>query len=476
LRGRSPKPDDILLGIALVATALVARRFVDYAYDDAYITYRYAQNIAAGHGFAYNLGDSHLGTTTPLYTLILAALYPLLEVPVASGVLSIAALLLSVVLFEMLGRSAGIRFAGPASAVFLALNTELYRIFGGETLFTSLLLLPLGLWLHRTGHRVLAGAVFGAAVLTRMDALLFPAIVYADELIRQRRIPWRALAALLLVTAPWFVYAQYTFGSPLPATLEIKRAHAAGGWYDWPLLLEGSRPYLARLTEYQPGLRWIFLPVLLLGAVRVVRSERIWLPFAIYSLLFGIAYQLVLRVPFSHWYLANVHVTNALLLGAGLRQLWALAYPHPVAVRATAAGVLGVALLALAVSGVQRVGGLEIHDGRRRLYTRAGQWLRLNSEATASVHFAEIGYLGYHAERTIIDPIGLVTPGGREAILRGDRLWAFEAHAPEYFIVNTRFDTVPRRRAFAERYALAVEIEEPGHPHRLFVFRRRSAR
>ncbi|MDP6777925.1 MAG: hypothetical protein QGI83_14300, partial [Candidatus Latescibacteria bacterium] len=40
--------------------------------DDPYITYRYARNIAEGHGFIYNPGESVLGTTAPLYALILA--------------------------------------------------------------------------------------------------------------------------------------------------------------------------------------------------------------------------------------------------------------------------------------------------------------------------------------------------------------------------------------------------------------------
>ncbi|NUP90266.1 MAG: hypothetical protein HUU25_10650, partial [Candidatus Sumerlaeia bacterium] len=41
--------------------------------DDAYITFRYAENLLAGLGFVYNAGERVLGTTTPLYTLLLAA-------------------------------------------------------------------------------------------------------------------------------------------------------------------------------------------------------------------------------------------------------------------------------------------------------------------------------------------------------------------------------------------------------------------
>ena len=41
-------------------------------FDDAYITFRYARRLSEGLGFTYNSGQAVLGTTTPLYTLILA--------------------------------------------------------------------------------------------------------------------------------------------------------------------------------------------------------------------------------------------------------------------------------------------------------------------------------------------------------------------------------------------------------------------
>ncbi len=42
-------------------------------YDDSFITFRYARNIASGHGFVYNQGERYLGTTAPFYCLLLAA-------------------------------------------------------------------------------------------------------------------------------------------------------------------------------------------------------------------------------------------------------------------------------------------------------------------------------------------------------------------------------------------------------------------
>ena len=47
----------------------------DHAVDDAYITFRYATNLANGQGLVYNLGERVLGTwDPPLYAIILGAL------------------------------------------------------------------------------------------------------------------------------------------------------------------------------------------------------------------------------------------------------------------------------------------------------------------------------------------------------------------------------------------------------------------
>ena len=55
--------------LALVARFLPGERTI----DDAFITFRYSRNLLAGNGFVYNPGQRVQGTTTPLYTLLMAA-------------------------------------------------------------------------------------------------------------------------------------------------------------------------------------------------------------------------------------------------------------------------------------------------------------------------------------------------------------------------------------------------------------------
>ena len=91
---------------------------------------------------------------------------------------------------------------------------------------------------------------------------------------------------------PWFLYSWLVFGDPFPATLQTKIAMGESGV--WKLFFPGSQMYLTGLTPYQDGFAFLFLPILLLGLWRSIRTERIWLFFVGMSFLFAVIYQWVL--------------------------------------------------------------------------------------------------------------------------------------------------------------------------------------
>src|ERR1700730_5225110 len=51
---------------------LIGIRFWQLDFDDTYITYRIAENIAGGAGWVYNLGERVNGATSVLWTIMLA--------------------------------------------------------------------------------------------------------------------------------------------------------------------------------------------------------------------------------------------------------------------------------------------------------------------------------------------------------------------------------------------------------------------
>jgi len=475
--------DDGLLAMALALTLVIGLRFVDYAYDDAYITYRYARNLSLGHGLVYNLGQDFLGTTTPLYSLLLALASPLIEIPKASGLISLFSLLGALVACEALGLQAGIRFAGSTAAIFLAAEPQIYHIFGGETLLVYFLLLPAGLALHQAGWKRTAALLFGLAILGRMDAILFVGLVYLWEVIRTRRLPLTEGVYIACLLIPWFIYSFLVFGQFFPATLETKMAMGESG--AWKLFLPGSRSYLFALIPYQTGAGALFVSMLALGLWRVIETERIWLFFIVSSFLFAITYQWILASAFSHWYLASFYLSHALLLGAGLRQTLKLLghLERRIGIKAKpllrAPLRLGLAfLIGLAVvSGVNKAAQFDTQPPRRQLYTEIGRWLEANTRRDESVAYFEIGYLGWFSQRNIVDPVGLVTPGGLDSIRKGQLHWIFGLHSPDYFIHNSRSsqDPLVSSRNFRARYEEIERFRTDGYPGELILFKERGA-
>src|SRR5260370_38217980 len=63
----------ILLAAAGIVRIISAVPLLPYGlFDDAYITFRYAANLARGLGLVFNPSEHVLGTTSPLFTVILA--------------------------------------------------------------------------------------------------------------------------------------------------------------------------------------------------------------------------------------------------------------------------------------------------------------------------------------------------------------------------------------------------------------------
>ncbi|MBL4688021.1 MAG: hypothetical protein JKY37_25750, partial [Nannocystaceae bacterium] len=61
----------LLIPVAVLAWHMWTVRM--YTVDDAYISFRYARNLASGHGLVYNLGESVEGYTNFSLTVVLGA-------------------------------------------------------------------------------------------------------------------------------------------------------------------------------------------------------------------------------------------------------------------------------------------------------------------------------------------------------------------------------------------------------------------
>ena len=180
-----------LIPVLIVALALAARLVPGpRTIDDAFITFRYARNLLAGEGFVYNPGERVLGTTTPLYTLLMAALAlpfggeqaPFLWLALGMNALADAATCL---LLWQIGKRLNSELAGIATALVWAVApySVTFAIGGLETSLYACLLTG-AVWAYLSHRRMLTPLFASLALLTRPDALILVVPLVLDRLYR----------------------------------------------------------------------------------------------------------------------------------------------------------------------------------------------------------------------------------------------------------------------------------------------------
>lgn len=493
-------PAHLAAAALIVLPALLAGAgFGPGLYDDAYITYRHAHNLATGQGFVYNQGEAYLGTSAPLYGLLLGLLgsFRPAAIPALGGAVSLLALALAGLGLYALGCAGRRRLGGLLAGMFLVLNPLLLWTLGGEMPVQAALVIWAAVAYARERGR-LAAALLGLAILTRPDAALAAAAFGLHMLLARRRPPWRELLTLLAVVLPWLAATRLIYGQYLPGTLAAKAAQrdsglwlAAGkGMVEWVKAFTWQGSSAIFPLPAAPGLdRLAILAALGLPALW---RQRFWLPLLGWAALHGLAYWLA-GAPFYHWYVVPVACGLMILAGAGAAGLadaggWLLGklagWSDSAGAERAAAG-LGLALLLalapglLALARFSRDYAAGLPGPQTRQYVAAGRWLRDNTPAGASVGYLEIGLIGYHSERRIIDPLGLVNRGTAPHVAARELSWAYGEHRPDYIIHNPVFfpgqlDQFLGAPWFAAEYREAASIEEPGAPP-LTIFERRPA-
>src|SRR5258708_3668479 len=193
--------------VAVLARVIPTPRTI----DDAFITFRYARNLVSGIGFVFNAGQHILGTTTPLYTVLLATLawitrsadYPWLALLV-NALADAATCLFLVALGE---RLTGRRIVGLAAALLWAIApmSVTFAVGGMETSVFILLLVATG-YLYVCGRNRSAAMAAGLLLLTRPDGLLLVAPMMVDLLIRRlrlRQFPTAESLFFIVTVLPW---------------------------------------------------------------------------------------------------------------------------------------------------------------------------------------------------------------------------------------------------------------------------------
>jgi hypothetical protein len=443
---------------ALAARLLTGPRPI----DDAFITFRYARNLAEGLGLVYNPGEWVLGTTTPLWALLLALGYRLglHDLPVLASSLSAICDATTAALLVLLAA----RLGWPIpSAVWFGLAWAInpvsiaFAMGGMETSLFVLVSLS-ALALAASGRLALAGLVAGISCLVRPEGILVGAVVLGWGWLERRRELPIALAGVVAPLATGAVGLWVAYGSPVPGSIAAKQiAYQTSGPADalLALVLHAGLPgWSTYLLGVLPAAGGLLLAVFGLVSLAVLARRGVgggataWQPFAAFGALLFLFYTVAgLRgVRLFPWYLVPLQPLYLLAVAAGLRSSGA---------RASAWLPALLVLWQLpAIDWRQPLLPSGYTLERERVLLAVGRELADTLPATAVVAAPEIGALGYASNLRILDTVGLVSPVARAYYPLPKEQLVVDNAVPPRLIDDANPDAVVTFDAFAQRSLL----------------------
>ncbi len=401
-----------LLGIVALIFGVHALQY-PRIFEDAFISYRYADNLIAGHGLVFNPGETVEGYTSFLWVLVLAvarvftrdlqAVGPWLSL--AAGV---AMLMLSYELARQLTSSA---WAGLAASCIVAAHGSMamYAVTGMEsTLFAALI--TGAVYLMCTGSRPYLFAVtLVLAGMCRPEGVGYAGVLIAGfAWLHGWRACVRPAALWLALYGSYFIWRYAYFGYPFPNTYYAK--------------VGGTTEHLRFGIAYVEGFLWLHLGVLgLLGGVLAWSRKQRWAPPLVGLILFSVvatAYVGGDIFPLFRFLLPITGVVAALTVWLVWQGAARVAEPsRPYALAGATALVIGVLLVAPHVDrpvvfGKKVPGKSDWEKAQRnaritKRYERVAAWLKQHLPPDYRLALNAVGVIPYRTNMPTIDMLGL---------------------------------------------------------------------
>lgn len=387
--------------------------------DDAWIHQTYARNIVQLGEWSYLPGKTSGGSTSPLWTMLLALGNVLnLDEKAWAYFLGILGLFLMAYFGSQWFQK---RCPNRASwhwliVVVLILEWHLSwaAVSGMETLAVSLLILIVFMQLEIEANEVLLGALVGIGLWLRPGALtlILPiAIAGLGRYERDVRKWFRGMASvglgLSLLIAPYLLLNSLVAGSIWPNTFYAKQEEYAI-LREAPLILR----YFQQLVQPSIGVVIVLVPGVLLASFADV-TKKLFIRIAPLMWVAGYlgTYALRLPVTYQHGRYAIPVIPILIVIGIDGLLSWTDFETANIARRIVSRAWL---LLSLAILVSFWVIGASAYAKDVAIIetemVRPAKWIAENTDGDALIAAHDIGALGYFGQRDILDLAGLVSP------------------------------------------------------------------
>lgn len=419
---------------------------IGFAMDDAWIHAAVARNFVEGSGWSVVPGRTLSVSTSPTWTLLVAASYfvvrdPIISVLLLSLVLMAGATALFYLLVERLtGRpwlalvGGGLFFLNPIAIWGLASGMELPLVL------LALLAVLAGYYFSEPvslARLLLVPLLLAFAAVTRPELFLLIPIAVLDTFYRiwvsgrddARRQAWRTAliqsGVILAALSPYFIFNLVAGGRLFPSTyyaktlvrgIGLSAALQSGNWGEIHRALVTDplaqvSDLVRTLFAHNPAVLLLFVPGLLLFCrefANTYTARGNLLAFSVFVLPWFMGMTSPTRALSNHADRYYV-IFPPLVLLLSLLAVDFLLRRAKLVVLPLACVVLMVLAPWRSTAGAVNYLVTDV-DSTERLYHRMGVWIRDNLDPRAKLATNDIGGIAYFAARDLIDVMGLASP------------------------------------------------------------------
>jgi len=406
--------------LSLVVHAAVACAVLHTVrFDDAFISFRYGQNLASGRGLVFNVGEHVWGATTFLWVLLSAIVHRVVGHDATPSMMAgigcvawsaqcaIVFLSLRRFRFELAGAlAAGAIALGMAeSFTWVAMETNLVFDLAFGTIAAAL-----------AGRFYLSAVLAALAILGRPDMVVPASIALALCYASMKARTWRPLLVSAAVLAPAYAALAHA-GGIIPRSAGAKYGLVSLGAYaSHELRVVPAEIFAQIVATVPPASAWmgaiVVWPLVVYGGIVLVRADRRLVAWPAWLVLHLVGYEIWRPLPSQVWQLYP-----AIALAIMLFLVGAVALRDRLAryrlVRAVAFPAVFATLGAIALLRTVSFTKFEQHslfwfEPRDKAYGDIARLVRAGAQPGDVVAAGEVGTLAYDSDVPVHDWNGLV--------------------------------------------------------------------
>ena len=442
--------EKIVYFILIILTIYLVFLYHNWSYDDPYITYRYAYNLAHGRGFVYNPSDKVLSTTSPFFAILLSIPSLLFDdVSKIASFIGCICLVISGYLIWVLGKKLQLHIVGWVGLFLFPLFPLPIMTISSETpLYLAVVLATIVMYINQ---KWLLTSIFCAILMfIRPDGILLAIILalhWVLTRIQSEGLPDMIKEFKRVGLIPFFVFVVINiifwggiwlyFGSPIPVTLFTKQQQG---------LMSISQKFfpgfIALIKGYAKTPYYLIEAMLaILGTVFLFIKDSKGNFLVAWAILYFAAYS-ILGVSRYFWYYAPLVPGFIFLVGLGIQSIWdwggALSDQSKLIVK------IIIILLVIGLTFNQGLNLLKLsrnRDNRIEIYKAVGNWLNENTNKNAKIGALEVGVIGYYADRYMVDFAGLLQPNvagymKTESTYENTARYAIKTYQPDFIVLH----------------------------------------